>query len=236
MKIAAILIPVLSVALGANTYAQQRGSGSEPQFSGAMRNVMRLGQLQATIALDTVSPREHLYGMGPVDSLTGEITVWDGAIYSSEVSGRGMKVRQRTGLKAPFFAGTRVERWRVVPLPDSVRTMQALERWLQHTTDGTAFFFRLEGVVNHANIHIVNLPKGTKVSSPEDAHKGQQNYDVDNVSCDVLGFFSTRHQTIFTRHDTYLHMHLLTKDRRQMGHLDELIIDPGKVKFFLPDE
>ncbi len=231
-----VLFTLIVAALCGTAHAQQRGSGSEPLISGAMRNVMRLGQLQATIALDTITPREHLYGMGPVDSLTGEITVWDGTIYSSVVSGKGMKVQQRTGLKAPFFARARVERWRAVPLPDSVRNMHALEAWLQHTTDGNAFFFRLEGVVTHASIHVVNLPKGTKVSSPEDAHKGKQNYEINNTPCDVLGFFSTRHQTIFTRHDTYLHMHLLTKDRRQMGHLDELTIDPGKVKFFLPDE
>jgi acetolactate decarboxylase len=96
--------------------------------------------------------------------------------------------------------------------------------------------FKLTGTVEQAVIHIVNLPKGSKVSSPNDAHKGQKNYKIKNEPSDLIGFFSTEHETIFTHHDTYLHMHLITADRQKMGHLDEVLFKKGTMKLFLPTE
>src|SRR5690606_12227277 len=96
------------------------------------------------------------------------------------------------------------------------------------------FMFKLKGTVEQATVHIVNLPKGSKVSSPDEAHQGQVNYELQNEKADIIGFFSTKHKAIFTHHDTFLHMHLVTKDRRQMGHLDKVIFKPGTVKLYLP--
>ena len=96
--------------------------------------------------------------------------------------------------------------------------------------------YKLSGAVERAMIHIVNLPKGSKVSSPDDAHKGQVNYLIKNEQADIVGFFSTEHKAIFTHHDTYLHMHLITKDRQKMGHLDEVLFEKGTMKLYLPVE
>lgn len=38
---------------------------------------------------------------------------------------------------------------------------------------------------------------------------------------------------IFTHHDTYLHMHLITKDLKKMGHLDQVSFHPENVRIFL---
>src|SRR5690606_38154032 len=86
--------------------------------------------------------------------------------------------------------------------------------------DAWPFMFKLAGTVEEATIHIVNLPKGSTVSSPAEAHQGQVNYKLNNEESEIMGFFSTQHKTIFTHHDTFLHMHLITKDRKKMGHLD----------------
>jgi acetolactate decarboxylase len=41
--------------------------------AGAMKNVMWKGQLFGTIDLDTIFNKQHLYGLGPVEYLTGEL-------------------------------------------------------------------------------------------------------------------------------------------------------------------
>jgi acetolactate decarboxylase len=73
------------------------------------------------------------------------------------------------------------------------------------------------------------------VSSPAEAHQGQVNYSVNDEQVEIIGFFSTEHKTIFTHHDTFLHMHLITADRQQMGHLDEVLLGKG-MKLYLPVE
>lgn len=72
------------------------------------------------------------------------------------------------------------------------------------------------------------------VSSPDEAHQGQKNYTLYNEQSEIIGFFSTEHKAIFTHHDTYLHMHLITADRQKMGHLDDVRFKKGTMMLYLP--
>lgn len=206
---------------------------------GAMKNVMWKGELSGIINLDTISNKEHLYGLGPVEFLRGEVLIVDGVCYrSSVVTDSTMKVEETFRLKAPFFGYTHIEKWTEQALPDSIQTIQQLEEFLDLQTKNSKrpFMFRLTGVVESASIHIVNLPAGSKVSSPAEAHVGQRNYPVSNERAEIIGFFSTEHKTIFTHHDTFLHMHLITVDRQKMGHLDEMLLTKGTMTLYLPAE
>ena len=83
---------------------------------------------------------------------------------------------------------------------------------------------------------MVNLPKGAKVSTPDDAHQGQKKYYIHNTPVEIVGFFSTKHQSVFTHHDTFLHMHLITKDKSKMGHLDTVLLKKGAMQLSLPQQ
>ncbi len=203
-----------------------------------MREVMWKGELSGKIDLDTISNKTNLYGLGPVEYLAGEILIINGKSYRSVVTGENsMKVEETYQIKAPFFGYANVSQWKEQSLPDSIRTIQQLEDYINAlTTKSTRpFFFRLQGTIENATIHIVNLPAGSTVSSPDEAHVGQVNYDLSNEQAEIIGFFSTRHKAIFTHHDTFLHMHLITIDHKKMGHLDKLLLGRG-VKLFLPLE
>ena len=208
-----------------------------PKIVGAMKNVMRKGELFATIDLDTLSNKEHLYGLGPVEYLTGEIMIVDGKCYTSIVTGdTSMRVSETFALKAPFFGYGNINSWKEVAIPDSVTNMLQLENYIERTTKEypQPFFFKVVATVNEATVHVVNLPKGTKVSSPEEAHQGLTHFPIVNKQVELLGFYSTEHQTIFTHHDTFMHVHLITNDKQKMGHLEELNMKKGTVKFYLP--
>jgi acetolactate decarboxylase len=211
----------------------------EAHIVGAMKNVMRKGELFATIDLDSLSNKSHLYGMGPVELLKGEITIVNGRSFKSSVQPNGeMKVEETFEVKAPFFGYAQIEKWEEVQMPDSVHTIKQLENFLNASTQERArpYFFKLKGEVDFAKIHVVNLPKGSVVHSPEEAHVGQGNYSIKNKNAEIIGFFSTEHQTIFTHHSTFVHMHLITDDLLQMGHVDELKLDSKKIMLFLPAE
>ncbi|MFD2246347.1 acetolactate decarboxylase [Pontibacter ruber] len=208
------------------------------QVVGAMKNVMWNGQLAGTISLDTIATKAHLFGLGPVEYLAGELMIVDGKSYKSTVlTDSNMRIEETFDAKAPFFVYANVANWKESSLPDSIQSIKQLEAYLDQATQTAPrpFAFRLTGTVGSATIHIVNLPKGTKVSSPADAHQGQQNYRLTNQTAEIVGFFSTAHKAIFTHHDTYLHMHLLTADKNRMGHLDEVTFTPGTMKLYLPE-
>lgn len=121
-------------------------------------------------------------------------------------------------------------------MPNSIQTIQQLETYIDKVTKKSPrpFMFKLSGTVEKATIHIVNLPKDSKVSSPDEAHKEQKNYELQNQQSDIVGFFSTEHKAIFTHHDTFLHMYLMTTDKQKMGHLDEVMFKKRTMKLYLP--
>lgn len=204
---------------------------------GAMHNVMHNNQLSGTIHLDTISNKKHLYGLGPAENLMGELIIVDGVAYHSTVtSDTSMLVEKTYNASAPFFAYANIKKWEAVVLPDSVRNIKQLENFLLSLNKGQTqpFMFRIAGNVETAQIHIFNLPAGTTVYSPEDAKKGQQIYMLNNASVEIIGFFSTQHQGIFTHHDTFVHMHLISNDGEKMGHLDAMLLKTGTVTLYLP--
>jgi acetolactate decarboxylase len=205
---------------------------------GAMKNVMMKGQLSGSIDLDTISDKTHLYGLGPVEYLAGELLIVDGKSYKSTIiNDTAMKVETTFKAKAPFFVYAQVEEWIERILPDSVQSIQQLEFYLNQQTKAAQrpFAFKLTGIVDTAKIHVVNLPTGAEVNSPKDAHVGQRDFSLINLQAEIIGFFSTEHQSIFTHHDSFLHMHLLTEDKSKMGHLDEVNFGAA-MKLYLPKE
>lgn len=234
MNLSTILFLLISLIYN-NAFSQK--TNPNVHIIGEMKNVMRKGQLYGNINLDTIANKINLYGLGPVEYLSGEILIIDGKSYKSTVtSDTTMQVVETYDVKAPFFGYTNISNWIEQNLPDTIQTIQQLEKYLDIVTKNMPrpLMFKLSGTVEQATIHVVNLPTGSKVSSPEEAHKGLTHFEVKSTAVDILGFFSTEHKAIFTHHDTDLHMHLITSDRKLMGHLDNLFLTSGGVKLYLP--
>lgn len=194
---------------------------------GAMKDVMWKGQLHSKIDLDTIQNKVGLYGLGPESYLTGELLILDGTGFVSRVrTDSTMTVIKTLEATAPFFVYTNVVDWESHDLPENLENIRDLETFIDQKTTSfkRPFTFKLEGTVEHANIHIQNLPQGTQVSSPQEAHQGQINYQLSHEAVKIIGFFSIEHQGIFTHHDSFLHMHLITENHDMMGHLDSLKI------------
>lgn len=236
-----LIFPLLSIGLlliscgAGGTSATATDGYPDVQIAGAMHQVMWQGKLGGTIELDTISDQQGLYGLGPEAYLRGEILIIDGEAYASRVlTDTTMTVVKTYDLAAPFLVYANVNEWEEVDLPAEVQNISDLEQYLDKQTleAKRPFALKLQGQVAEADIHIQNLAPGSVVTSPEEAHQGQTNYMLRNESVDIVGFFSTEHQGVFTHHDSFLHLHLITTDRRQMGHLDAVTF--GEMKLFLP--
>jgi acetolactate decarboxylase len=199
---------------------------SDVKWSGAMKNVMKKGELFGTIHLDTISNKKHLYGLGPIEYLSGEITVFDGKSYVSTVNQDStMTVTQTFDVKAPFFVYANVENWTSLEVPKSVVDLVSLEAFLTSlpNSDEKPFAFKIETEVAETDIHVVNLPKHIKtVSSHDEAHQGQVNYILNDKKVNLIGFYSAHHHAVFTHHDTNLHVHLIIEDEKDMGHVESV--------------
>ena len=193
------------------------------QIAGAMRNTMFNGQLAGLVSTDTLG--NNLYGLGPLAYLAGEVLIWQDTVFVSSVQTDGRMVVERPAAASLPFAGyASIDGWEEQPLPAGLSDLAALDSFLTVTygAEGQPIFFRMEGLFDSGSIHIVNLPPGATVRNPEEAHRGKTNYPFLSLEADLLVFFSTRHRSVLTHHDTYIHLHLLSKDRQWMGHVDAL--------------
>jgi acetolactate decarboxylase len=234
-----LVLIVTSINFTFTLHLQAQENNHRVNVLGEMRKVMWEGELDGVINLDTIRTKENVYGLGPVECLTGEILIIDGVSYVSTVtSDSTMKVDESYSVKAPFFAYDHIEAWKDHTLPDSIRTIKQLESYLDVVTRQLSrpFMFKITGMAETATIHIVNLPAGSTVSSPSEAHQGQIDYELVNEQMEIVGFFSKEHKAIFTHHDSYVHMHLITKNREKMGHLDEILFKVGSLTLYLPLE
>ena len=212
---------------------------SNVKIAGTMMKVMRQGELSGTINLDTISNKEHLYGVGPLEYLKGELMVVDGKSYKSTVSAKSsIRVEKTFSAKAPFFVYATINKWKEISLPDSVQTIPQLESYLDQSTKNHTrpFAFRLTTTLDKGEIHVVNLPSGTVVKSPEDAHQNQLSVKLKKQPAELVGFFSTEHKGIFTHHDSFVHIHLITTDQKKMGHLENMMLKKGATKLYIPEE
>lgn len=239
MNIKYITLGLISIWFS-NFAANAQSLNNAVKISGAMRNVMKKGQLQGTIHLDTIQNKKHLYGIGPKEYLQGELLIIDGKSYISTVNPNGaVKMEETFNVKAPFFVYTNQQNWKEEILPKHIRTLKQLEEYIDKQTRNSSrpFVFKLKGTVAKIDFHIQNHPDGAIVKSPEDVHQRQGKYERGNVEGEIIGFFSTGHQSIFTHHDSYIHIHFINSARTEMGHIDDLILNgETKVQLFLPKE
>ncbi len=72
--------------------------------TGAMSNVMKKGQLEGTINLDTIQDKVNLFGLGPKEYLKGELLIIDGKSFVSSIEEDGsIKMEETFDVKAPFL-------------------------------------------------------------------------------------------------------------------------------------
>ena len=234
-----VIVGILTIVIfGCNSDQKKtnlKETYSDINIVGAMKNVMWKGELGRSIRLDTISNKKGLYGLGPESYLTGELLINNGQIYVSKVkSDSTMTVEKTFDVSAPFLVYANVTEWNKIELASSIKSIKDIEKLVDERTAEfkRPFAFKLKGKILKAIIHIQNLPHGTKVSSPKEAHQGQTNYELKDEEVTIIGFFSTEHKGVFTHHDSNIHLHLITKDASKMGHLDELEIE--NMKLYLP--
>ena len=199
-------------------------SQNEVVVTSKMSDVMWKGELSVKIDTESLT-NENTYGIGPIEYLRGEILVFDGETYISYVNENEELQVEKKLAKAPFFVHKVAENFEEFNTPKSVINLKSLEEFIdkKYKNLNTPFMFIAEGTWDMMDVHSVNLNEGKSVSNPRQAHEGMKNFIYQDIEGYIVGFFSRKHQTIFTHHDTFIHCHFISKDKSVMGHVDTFI-------------
>lgn len=223
----------------AGTVLAQNAMPYAVSSKGAMSAMFDKNDIVGKIAVKPLLAKPHLYAVGPLDKLAGEITVWDGKLYTGKVNGDVVSTSSPPDAKAIFLVWSYVAKWRELTIPDDVRTYKQLEMFVAQKAveiglnSNKPFPLLLKGKAEKATFHVVNYQSDGTPLTREKHDAAKAVFPVENEAVNIAGFYSTKHKGIWTHHTTNLHLHLLTADGEKMGHLDDLV--PSKtLRLYLP--
>lgn len=215
------------------------------RWAGALKNVHHGLDFSGKIELQPLTGLPHLYAVGPLENLQGEVTIWDGKPLISKVIDGQVKVDNNLAGKACFLVYGQAQSWNASLLtPASSSSLVTAAEVDQIVKDAATKFgintnkpfpFLIEGVAKTARYHVMNRTESTPPTPGSEAHeKAKVRFTLQDTPVSLLGFYSEHHQAIFTHHSSFVHLHVTTKDNKIAGHLEAIELEPG-ARLLLPN-
>jgi formylmethanofuran dehydrogenase subunit E len=191
------------------------------------------------IWLDTLSNKSNLYAMGPYDKMKGEITVFDGKPFFASAFEEGKAtISQSWDIRSPFFVYSNVKEWEAFDFNEPISGVQGIQEIVADIAKskgydtGEPFAFRIAGQFDSLTCHIVT-PRNSEIEGYR-PNVNSQNFTIPSVNGELLGFYSEKHQGVFTGSKSFVHVHFLKDDQTFMGHVDKIISENNSLKLYLP--
>lgn len=209
------------------------------QYAGALKNMMKKGDISSKAELADFENTEHIYAIGAMENLKGEIQIINGESFNTLVVDDSLFFDSTFDKKATLLVNTIVPLWTTHDIPDHVKTYDALEKFVgtkakQHGINNKEPFpFMLEGTATSFDWHVINWKDGDKKHTHEKHINSGLHGTIENQEAQYLGFYSDSHHRIFTHHTTNMHIHVKTNNNSIAGHMDNLVLG-ADMKLMLP--
>jgi acetolactate decarboxylase len=162
--------------------------------------------------------------------------VWDNNTFVAALTEDKKPFVQKNvkNLKAIFLVYADVKEWDTIIVNEhQIRSMSHLETFItkmafdQGLDTASAFPFQIFARAKQGKGHIMFKDTSIKLITPEILETSKYINSFTDQYIQMLGFYSQHHQTIFTHHDSFLHIHYRLRNKYQAGHLEELHLDPS---------
>lgn len=228
---------VFVISYACNVTEDERGL---VKYKGALKNMMRKGDISAKANLADLENQQHLYALGALENLKGEIQIFDSKPYITSVSDDSLVFDNSMSQKATLLLYANIEKWISRRIPDEVSSMENLEKYVEQVAveylidTKHPFPFLIKGNAKSFDWHVINWKDGDTEHSHEKHINSGLNGTIEDKMVELLGFYSDSHRGIFTHHTTNMHIHFKTVDNTVAGHIDDLTLGPGMI-IYLPE-
>ena len=230
-----LLISTFALVLTGYSCRSGQGEGKPIPvvYKGALKNMMRKGDISAKAHLNSLKDSSHLYAIGALENLKGEIQIFDGNAFNTSVQGGEIDFDQSFTKKATLLVYAMVDQWTSYPIPNAISTRDQLQNFIKQTARDhgvdirTPFPFQVKGTVKTLDWHIIDWKTGDTEHSHEKHITSGLHGRLRDQAVELLGFYSDSHHGIFTHHSTNLHVHFKTIDGAIAGHADNYELAPG---------
>ena len=186
--------------------------------------------------LETLSAVPHLYGLGPLEGLRGEVSIFGSVPSIARIEQARVVVTAASwSARACFLVWAQVPAWseRSSTAKDAIpaglegieREVVALAREAGLDPD-RPLPFRVRATAVEATLHVLDKRDGLP-HNPERHEQAKVRRTLNGAAVELVGFYSRQHRGIFTPSESNVHVHLRTEDGRISGHLETIRLAPG---------
>lgn len=226
-KIVCLVISTFSIACETTNKLKANPKTSIVSHSGSLKEVMREGNLKSSINLSHLD-RKSLFAVGPLNRLSGEVTVVDGECYISKVHEAKIKISKSCDVEAPFLVWSNPHGFEKITKTIKVKDLNELNSKI----DGfllaggvieDAVTLKIKGLFKNVRFHILDLSSDfSGMMNHQNHHKIQKGFVLESSKpLELVGFFSRKHQGIFVHHGEMLHLHFIDSETGNSGHIDD---------------
>ena len=205
----------------------------EVSIHGALRLIMHQGEWQRRVDLAPMANQAGLYGLGAIEGLDGEVTIWDGELWVSRPDGSGgfeTTKNSSDDLGATLLVTSTVDGWSDIPIEGSLSWTE-IDAFVEAQASAAGldtshpFPFLLEVSPGRLDWHVID---GSRIPSDSHGHEAHVSTavrgELSNRPVEILGFFSKNHRGVFTHHISDTHLHVVDRAEEVTGHVDHLDI------------
>ncbi len=204
-------------------------------YFGALKNMMHKGDVSAKVDLNNFKKETHLYALGALENLKGEIQIFNSKPTNTIVVDNKLSFSDSYNKKASLFVYAKVKKWKTIKIPETIIIYKELEDFIKITAKANnidvnkPFPFLIDGTAKAIDWHVINWKDGDMDHSHQKHINSGLHGTITDRKVNMLGFYSNAHHAIFTHHTTNIHIHLKTTDNKLAGHVDGLELGKGMV-------
>ena len=210
-------------------------SFSPPKTFGVLHEVM-MGNTEPHVTLSDL-PQKHLYAVGALSGLRGEVSVLDGVTWLSYGGADDtIKVETKRGSdeRAAILVASNVAKWQKLTIAEDVPfskldvTVERLAR-SKNVDVSHPFPVMVEGPLQDIEWHVMKgaPAAGDVLHSHGDHARTGVSRTTKQASATLIGFFSNKDQGVFTHMGSNTHFHVILTKEKLMGHVDSVGLKKG---------
>ena len=220
--------------------AQADNHSSDLIQYGSMHETIGAQDHRARVQLAELVEQTHLYAVGAVEGLQGEITILDSkAIVTATETGSQAQPQRPEDTRATLLVGQAVPAWTSTTLSEDVPP-DKLDTTLMNLATGRGldtsqpFMFVLEGQFTHLRLHVINgaCPVHARMRKlPISEEQKPFELETERIQGTVVGIFAKNAVGNLTHPATSHHAHLIYTDpnsgKQVTGHLEVFGVEKG---------
>ncbi len=208
------------------------------KHSGDRMNIIKQGDFTGSIDLQDLDNINHLFAVGPLEGLKGEITINDSKPSISTLT-QDKKQKDVSSFKhrAIFLVYGSAKEWYEIKIDKDLDSLNEIEQFVKENAVSynlplsKAFPFKIEGVAEQITYHII-YKQDNKPHNKKEHQRSKTKFSKINESNTIIGFWSDAEgEGVYTHPNKRTHMHYISEVSKDSGHIDAIKLSSGAILF-----